>query len=63
MQPLNVAKNTNGINVEQLIEKYDFDYILIKKARPLFVYLNANPSSYPLVYEDDSVSLFAVRRE
>lgn len=63
MQPLNVAKNTNGINVEQMIEKYDFDYILIKKARPLFVYLNANPSSYPLVYEDDSVSLFAVRRE
>lgn len=63
MQPLNVTKNTNGINVEQLIEKYDFDYILIKKARPLFVYLNANPSSFSLVYEDDTVSLFAVRRE
>lgn len=63
MQPLNVAKNTNGINVEQLIEKYDFDYILIKKVRPLFVYLNANPINYPLVYEDETVSLFAVRRE
>lgn len=63
MQPLNVAKNTSGINVEQLIEKYDFDYILIKKARPLFVYLNANPNSYPLVYEDNTVSLFAVRME
>lgn len=63
LQPLNIAKSTNGINVEQLIEKYDFDYILIKKARPLFVYLNANPSSYPLVYEDETVSLFAVRRE
>ena len=63
LQPLNIAKSTNGINVEQLIEKYDFDYILIKKARPLFVYLNANPSSYPLVYEDETVSLFVVRRE
>lgn len=63
MQPLNVEKNTNGINIEQLINKYDFDYILIKKVRPLFVYLNANPGKYPLVYEDEIVSLFAVRKE
>lgn len=63
LQPLNIAKSINGINAEQLIEKYDFDYILIKKARPLFVYLSDNPSSYPIVYEDETVSLFAVRRE
>lgn len=63
MQPLSGGASTSSINVENLINKYNFDYILIKKARPLFVYLNANSSKYPLVYEDETVGLFAVKRE
>lgn len=60
LQPLNRGNSKDGVKVEELISSYNFDYILIKKARPLFVYLVSNTEEYSLVYEDDSVGLFLV---
>lgn len=50
-------------NVDDLISKYQFDYILINKNRPLYSYLYANSSTYHIIYQSDTVGYFEVVRE
>ena len=45
------------IDVEKMIDKYDFDGFLISKSRPLYVYL-LNADGYELVYETSDAGYF-----
>lgn len=51
------------IDVDSLINKYQFDYILINKNRPLYSYLHSDPSSYHVLYENETIGYFKVLRE
>lgn len=63
MQPITSELNGEEIDVEKIISKYQFDYILIEKQRPLYTYLCSHPSNYQLLFDDDSVGYFEVRGE
>ena len=48
------------VDVEALMDKYQFDAILILKNRPLYAYLISHPERYECIYEDDTMGYFRV---
>lgn len=54
------SKSSDKLNVDELLNKYDFDAFIIKVNRPLFVYLSSS-DAYELVLEDNNVALFKVK--
>lgn len=48
------------VDVEGLIDKYDFDAIVIGKSRPLYSYLISHPDEYSCLYEDNFSAYFKV---
>lgn len=63
LEPAGNSLGDSFVNVEELIEKYRFDAILILKGRPLFSYLMNNPKDFELVYDDNELGYFRVVRE
>lgn len=58
-----VGANNQELNgdVGALIEKYNFDALLILRSRPLYSYLISHSEHFEIVYEDDNVGYFRVR--
>lgn len=48
------------VSVDSLLQKYEFDAILILKNRPLYAYIISHPEQFLRIYEDDSVGYFRV---
>lgn len=48
------------VNVQEIVDKYDFDAIVILKVRPLYAYLISHPEKYECTYEDDNIGYFKV---
>ena len=62
LEQANPTAETTYVDVDGLIEKYDFDAILILKTRALYAYLMGHPDQFACVYEDDNVGYFRVVR-
>ena len=60
LEQANTALETVYVDVDALIEKYEFDAILVLKTRALYAYLISHPDRFECVYEDDSVGYFSV---
>ena len=54
----NPDAKTSYVDVEALIEKYEFDSILILKYRPLYAYLISNEEMVECIYEDEDLAYF-----
>lgn len=54
----NPDAETTYVDVEKLIEKYDFDSILILKFRPLYSYLSSHEEMVECIYEDEDLAYF-----
>lgn len=61
LQQLDESAEEEYINVQSIIEKYQFDALLILKSRPLYVYLLNCPEQYELVASDEEVAYFKVK--
>lgn len=48
------------VNVQEIVDKYVFDAIVILKVRPLYAYLISQPEKYECTYEDDNIGYFKV---
>ncbi|MBR4733751.1 MAG: hypothetical protein IK081_13385 [Lachnospiraceae bacterium] len=58
LKGINKEGDSVTLDVEKLIDKYDFDAFVILKARPLYVYLTSHPEKYQLAYEDEELGYF-----
>lgn len=58
MEQVNTQSEDIYVDVEALIEKYDFDAFLILKCRPLCSYLYSHPERFICVFEDETVGYF-----
>lgn len=60
LEQVNPDSDEKYADVEGIVEKYDFDSILILKSRPLYSYLMSHPEMYDCSFEDYEVSYFKV---
>lgn len=58
LEQANSEAATRYVDVEALMEYYDFDGILMLKNRPLYSYMVSHPEIYECVYEDGSAGYF-----
>ena len=49
------------MGIEMLLQKYNFDAMLMMKSRPLYAYLLSHPEKYELIYESDQTAFFEVK--
>lgn len=60
LQQLDESAGEQCIDVQSIIEKYQFDALLILKSRPLYMYLLGCSDQYELVASDDMSAYFQV---
>lgn len=60
LEQANGKAKTPYVDVEALVEQYQFDAILILKDRPLYTYLVSHPENYECIYEDDTMGYFKI---
>lgn len=60
LEQANSTAETAYVDVATIVERYQFDAILILKSRPLYAYLVSQPSSFECLYEDDGLGYFKV---
>lgn len=60
LEQANSTAETSFVDVDGLIEKYEFDAVLILKTRALYSYIISHPDQFECVYEDNSVGYFRV---
>lgn len=63
LEPANSKNDEKHLDVEDVVEKYDFDSILILKNRPLYSYLISHSEKYDCSFEDYEVCYFKVLRQ
>ena len=58
------TKSDGGVyaDIEGLVDKYQFDSMLLLKVRPIYAYVMSHPERYRLLFEDDSCGYFQVLR-
>ena len=54
------SKNNIYVDVDSLINKYDFDGFLVEKDKSLYAYIMSQPERFKLIYEDDSSGYFKI---
>lgn len=52
------GENVGVYDPQEVIDKYGFDYLLIRKQQPLAVWLESRPDQYRLIYEDDTAVFY-----
>lgn len=58
LEQANTEAKTSYVDVEELMDYYDFDGILILKVRPLYSYMMSHPEKYECVFEDTTSGYF-----
>ncbi len=61
LQQANADSETASVDAEALIQKYNFDAIVILKERPLYAYIISHTENFTCVYEDENVGYFKVK--
>lgn len=51
------------VDVDELINKYQFDTVAILKVRPMYAYIISHSEKFQLIYEDDDIAYFRVIEE
>lgn len=62
LEQANADAGISYVDVDLLIEKYDFDAILILKTRPLYSYIISHAEQFQCVYEDSNIGYFRLVR-
>lgn len=57
---MNPNADADYVDVEMLVNKYDFDGFLLRRGRPLVSYLFSHPERYAMVFEDVDTVYFSV---
>lgn len=52
------VSGTNYVDAEKIIEKYNFDYFVLLKSRPLYSLLISDNEKYRVIYEDENIGYF-----
>lgn len=60
LEQANASAENSFVEVESVIEKYEFDAILILKSRALYAYMISHPERFVCVYEDSTLGYFRV---
>ena len=63
LEQANPEKKTGYVDVNELIDDYKIDSIVILKARPLYSFIISHPEKYQLVFEDSEIAYFRVKGE
>lgn len=58
LEQANKEEKQRYVDVEVLIDKYNFDAFLIIKTRPLYSYLTSNPDKYRCVFQNENIGYF-----
>ena len=61
MQKITNYDDNDYFNADELILKYNFDYILTLKTRPLYAYLMSHMEKYELMFSDNNIGYFKVK--
>lgn len=60
LEQANSSSKTAYVDVNMLIEKYNFDAIVILKTRPLYSYIVSHPEKYELIYDEAEVAYYRI---
>lgn len=60
LEQANGEAETQYVDVEAVVKKYNFDAILMLKNRPMYSYMISHPDRYKLIFEDNSLGYFKV---
>lgn len=60
LEKINEMEQNAYVEVDELIEKYQFDAILILQIRPLYAYIISHPEKFEKVYEDETIGYFKI---
>lgn len=63
LQQANSSAGTERLNVEALVEQYDFDAFLIGTNRPLYSYLASHEDRYEAVYVSENTAYYQKRNQ
>ena len=58
LEQANKNEKQRYVDIEALIDKYDFDAFLIIKTRPLYSYLISYPNKYHCVFQNENIGYF-----
>lgn len=61
LQNLNPNAGTDVLDVEGIMEKYQFDYFVVNSMTPIYVYLTDHSEKYELLFEEENAAFFAVK--
>lgn len=60
LEPVSVSSDVGYVDVDKMIEKYQFDSIVLLKGRSLYSYIMSQPEKFKMVYEDESIGYFRI---
>ena len=60
LEPAGEHNHSSYVDVDAMLEKYNFDAMLILKGRSLYSYIMNHPERFLLIYEDASLGYFRV---
>lgn len=60
MQNINLDEASNKLDIDGILNKYQFDYFLVDETTPIYVYLSDHVESFELLYEENEVAFFRV---
>ena len=61
LENINEDRTLGYIDVDEMIEEYEIDSIIILKSRPLYTYVSSHTKKYQMIYEDDEVAYFRIK--
>ncbi len=60
LEQANKSAGATYVDVDGLIEKYEFDAVAILRVRPMYSYIVSHPERFVLVYEDDHIGYYRI---
>jgi len=63
LEQANADAGKSYVDVNELLDKYEFDAVLTLKERALYSYMISHPEQFEYIYEDDSLAYYRVIRE
>ncbi len=60
LEQLNEESEKCYVDVNELLDKYEFESILVLNSRPLYSYLMSHPDQFAMVYEDSEYAYFQI---
>lgn len=61
LHQINPEKKGESVVVDDMLEKYDIDAVIVQKIRPLYSYIISHPERFLLVYGDSEIAYFRIK--